>query len=35
MHDCRHDLDELLASLAEYWTEEHEIEPEDLDHTCR
>jgi hypothetical protein len=31
MHDCRHDLDELLAYLTEYWTEDHELEPEDLD----
>jgi hypothetical protein len=31
MHDCRHDLDELLAYLSDYWTEDHDLAPDDLD----
>jgi hypothetical protein len=33
LHDCRHDLDELLNYLVDAWTEDHELGPDDLDRT--
>ncbi|MPZ99083.1 MAG: hypothetical protein GEU80_07035 [Dehalococcoidia bacterium] len=32
MLDCRRDLEESLDFLADYWRDEYELSPEDLDH---